>query len=87
MKQFPQYLSSPVQIFWFESDEASIIFMLFMFACIFGGIWWIGLFVFPYLYIRAKKYSNRGFFHHFLYKYGLISFKHYPISFENKFYG
>jgi len=84
-KRFPQYLSSPFQVLWFETDELIIAFAFLIFALIFGYLFWLLLFVGPYLYTRLKKKYPRGFLRHVLYFIGLIRIKGYPSYFEREF--
>lgn len=84
-KRFPQYLSSPYQVLWFEADDLAIVFICFLLAMIFGYIFWIALFLVPYLYMKAKKKYPRGFLKHVLCFAGVVSFKGYPGFFEKNF--
>jgi type IV conjugative transfer system protein TraL len=85
-KRFPQYLSSPFQVLWFETDELVIVVVFLIFALIFGYLFWLFLFVGPYLYTRLKKKYPRGFLRHVLYFIGLIRIKGYPSYFEKEFF-
>jgi type IV conjugative transfer system protein TraL len=85
-KRFPQYLSSPFQVLWFETDELIIVFTFLIFALIFGYLFWLLLFLGPYLYTRLKKKYPRGFLRHMLYFIGLIHIKGYPSYFEKEFF-
>ncbi len=84
--RFPQYLSSPLQIIIFETDDLSIFFIAF-------GLWmfcanWMTfalMFAVPYTYMKLKvKYPN-GFLMHFIYLAGFKDLGGYPISFETEF--
>jgi hypothetical protein len=68
-----------------ESDEFAMVMLFFVFALIFGYIFWILMFVVPWLYFKSKKKYPRGFLKHFLYKMGLINFQGAPNFFEKKF--
>lgn len=83
--KFPQHLSSMLQLLWWEMDEAVLIFCLFASAFIFNGIMWLLLFVIPYVFIRAKRRSSKGFFKHLLYFCGLVKIEGYPTFFERFF--
>ena len=83
--RFPQYLSGMLQILWWELDEAALIFCLFASALIFGGLLWLLQFLVPYLYIRAKRRSTKGFFKHLLYFCGMAKLEGYPTFFERNF--
>jgi type IV conjugative transfer system protein TraL len=85
-KRFPQYLSSPFQVLWFETDELVIVVVFLIVALIFGYLFWLLLFVGPYLYTRLKKKYPRGFLRHVLYFIGLIRIKGYPSYFEKEFF-
>lgn len=85
-KRFPQYLSSPFQVLWFETDELMIVFGFLIFALLFGYIFWLLLFVGPYLYTSIKNKYPRGFLRHVLYFAGLIHLKGYPSFFEKEFF-
>ncbi len=85
-KRFPQYLSSPFQVLWFETDELIIVVVFLIFALIFGYLFWLLLFIGPYLYTRLKKKYPRGFLRHVLYFIGLIRMKGYPSYFEKEFF-
>jgi len=84
-KKFPQYLSKPFQILWFESDDLVIMLIFFVFAITFGSLFWLVMFAAPYLYSKLKKRYPRGFFRHTLYFLGLIKLKGYPSYFEKEF--
>jgi type IV conjugative transfer system protein TraL len=81
----PQHLHKQHQILFFESDELALIVILFMFALIFGYIFWLLLFVLPIGYFKVKKKFSRGILRHMFYVMGLISFKGAPNYFEKKF--
>ena len=84
-KRFPQYLSSPFQILWFETDDLAIIAVFFVLALLLGGLFWVALFVAPYLYSMVKRLYPRGYLRHVLYFVGLINMKPYPNYFDNNF--
>jgi len=84
-KRFPQYLSSPLQVLWFEPDELCIMLISFILAMIYGWFFWILLVVAPWLYSKMKRKYPRGFFKHVLYFLGLLNIKGYPIFFEEIF--
>jgi len=86
-RRFPQYLSSPFQVLWFETDELGIIFLFFTVALIYGGVSWIMLLAGPWMYSKLKKKYPRGFLRHLLYFMGLVSMKGYPSYFEEEFIG
>lgn len=84
-KKFPQYLSSPYQILWFETDDLAIVMIFFLLALLFGHIFWLMVLVGPYIYTKIKKRYPRGFLRHILYFLGLIKMKGYPSYFEKEF--
>lgn len=83
---FPQYLSKPYQVLWFEPDD-----MVFMYAAIvlfglkIGGYAWFVVPVVPIMYARIKKNYPRGFIKHVGYFLGITTFKGYPGFFQQKF--
>jgi type IV conjugative transfer system protein TraL len=84
-RAFPQYLSAPFQILWYESDELALFMFILMLALLYGGIFWILLLAGPYLYSRIKRQKPRGFLCHLLYMAGIIRMKNYPSYFEKEF--
>ena len=85
MERFPQYLSSPMQVLWWESDEVAIILTLLAMALVFGGIFWIVMFAGSGLYSGVKKKYPKGFLKHMIYFSGMKDLKHYPSAFQSKF--
>ncbi len=83
--KFPQYLSAPYQIVWFESDDIGIVFLFFLLAMMFGGWFWLALFVGPACYMRFKFKYTRGFLRHLLYFTGLLKLKGYPDFFIKEY--
>jgi len=85
--QFPQYLSKPYQVLWFEPDDiALIIAATFIFGLKIGG--WLGVILViatPVAYGRVKRNYPRGFVKHLGYFLGVMSFKGYPTYFQQKF--
>ncbi len=84
-ERFPQYLSAPVQVLWFESDELAMIIFFFLTASIFHGVLWILFLLGPMLYSRLKAKYPSGFLKHMLYFSGIKKLKHYPEAFANAF--
>ena len=85
-ERVPQYLSAPLQIFIFESDEMGIIMSLIGWVLIFGGkLSWICLILVPVLYRKAKMRYQKGFIKHLSYFVGLKDMHHYPGAFEKEF--
>ncbi len=83
--KFPQYLSKPIQVLWFETDELVVFFFFFTLALIFGKFMWIVLIVFQVFYTTTKRTKARGFLRHSLYMFGLLKMKNYPDYFEREF--
>ncbi|MCK4487667.1 MAG: hypothetical protein KAU38_13025 [Desulfobacterales bacterium] len=81
----PQYLASPLQILWFETDEVATLLIFFIISSLFGGWSWLLLFVGPYLYLRLKKNYPKSFIKHSLYFLGLKTPRNYPSTFEKFF--
>ena len=85
-RKFPQYLSKPFQVLWFEIDEL-VIFLCSLTATLIYGKWmWI---VFPavqYFYTRTKRKNARGFLKHLLYILGFVRMKNYPEYFQKEFH-
>lgn len=84
--QFPQYLSKPYQVLWFEPDDiAVIIATAFIFGVKIGGWFWLCVLAVPIAYGRLKRNYPRGFIKHVGYFLGIFSFKGYPTYFQQKF--
>ncbi|MBN2570073.1 MAG: type IV conjugative transfer system protein TraL [Deltaproteobacteria bacterium] len=84
-KRFPQYLSDPLQVLWFEPDELSMMFIFFGLAMVYGSFFWILMVLVPWFYSRAKRKYPKGFLKHMLYFIGILNIKGYPIFFEDTF--
>lgn len=86
VKDFPQYLSAPFQVLWFEVDELGLFFIGLIIAMVFSNIFtWILMFTLPYGYSKVKKKYPRGFLQHTLYFMGFTRLERYPNFFENHF--
>ena len=85
-KGFPQYLSKPIQVLWFELDELVIFVFTLTLALIYGGAMWLIFIAAQWLYTRTKRKNARGFLKHILYVLGLLELKHYPEYFEKEFH-
>ncbi len=85
MNRFPQYLSRPLQVLWWEVDEFVIVIIFFMLAMMFGYVFYILMFIVPYLYSKNKNKYPRGFFKHILYFVGVLKLNGYPTYFEREF--
>lgn len=85
-KQFPQYLSKPYQVLWFEPDDMIIMLVGgIIFGVQVGGWCWLLVVIIPYGYQRLKKNYPRGFIKHVGYFLGVSNFKGYPSFFQQKF--
>lgn len=86
IKRFPQYLSKPFQILWFEIDELVIFLFTLTLALIYGKLMWIIFLAIQYFYTRTKKNKPRGFLKHILYVLGFIKMTNYPQYFQREFH-
>lgn len=84
-RSFPQYLNNQLQVLWFELDELILIFGFLLLGLMFSSLFFIAMFVVPYLFGKMKKKYPRGLLRHMLYTSGLDTFDGYPISFERYF--
>lgn len=84
-RPFPQYLSNPIQVLWFEPDELAVFLSGFVFGMVYGGVAWLMLLAAPPLYSRLKKSKPRGYLFHLLYILGLCRMVGYPSYFEKEF--
>lgn len=82
---FPQYLSSPLQVLWFETDQIAITMICFVLASVFGGWAWSLVFAGPYVYTKAKRKYPQGFLKHMMYFSGIKMLPYYPGYFEQEF--
>ena len=85
-KKFPQYLSKPLQVLWFEADDLCIILIFFTLALVYGKIAWLLVVLVPWLYTKAKNKYPRGFLKHCFYFVGVLTPEKYPIFGENIFF-
>ncbi len=85
MQRFPQYLSSPIQVLWFEPDDLGIIMLFFMVGSIFKGVFWIFLVIGPLAYVKVKARYPKSFLKHMLYLSGIKTLKGYPDYYVNRF--
>jgi hypothetical protein len=79
-RKFPQYLSRPFQVLWFEVDELAIFLFTLTVALIYGGLAWIVFVGIQYGYTRTKRSK------HLLYACALLQMKNYPGYFEQEFH-
>jgi len=85
-QRFPQYLSKPFQILWFEVDELVIFLFSLTLALIYGKLMWIVFLAVQYFYTRTKRTRSRGFLKHVLYLLGFLKMKNYPEYFQREFH-
>ena len=85
-RKFPQYLSRPFQVLWFEVDELAIFLFTLTVALIYGGLAWLVFVGVQYGYIRTKRSKPRGFLKHLLYACALLQMKNYHGYFEQEFH-
>jgi hypothetical protein len=86
MARFPQYLSQPYQVLFWEPDDIAIFMSFVTLAMIYDGVFWVLPFAVPWGYGRVKRNHPRGFFRHVLFFGGLQQFKGYPEFFQKNFY-
>lgn len=85
-RKFPQYLSRPFQVLWFEVDELAIFLFTLTIALVYGGMAWIAFVAIQYFYTRTKRNKPRGFLKHVLYVCGFLQMKNYPGYFHQEFH-
>lgn len=83
--KFPQYLSQPYQVLWFELDDLLMFLMSIIIAQAIGGWAWLGIILVPWGCTKIKRNFPRGFTKHVLYYLGLIKMKNYPEYFVKEF--
>lgn len=85
-KPFPQYLSTPYQVLWFEPDDMVLMYAAtILFGVKIGGWAWILVPIVPISYGRLKKNYPRGFVKHMGYFLGIKNFGGYPKFFQQRF--
>ena len=83
--KIPRFLHQPHRLVFLDSDEAGVLFLFLVLAVLFGGVFWILFFTVPFVLIRKKRKSPRGYVKHLLYHVGLYDFKGAPSVFEKRF--
>lgn len=82
----PQYLSKPMCVLWWETDEIIVGVMAFVFGLVIGGyvslLLALGIFL---AYRHFRKEAGRGFINHLPYILGFSSFKGFPHAYVDKF--
>jgi type IV conjugative transfer system protein TraL len=83
---FPQYMSAPTQVLWWEVDQLVIAALSFTAALLQGGVLtWILFVVIQISYARIKRNRPRGFLQHITYMFGLSKLNDYPEYFQQEF--
>ncbi len=83
--EFPQYLSAPIQILKWESDEIAIAVGCYLLTLMIGKLLWPGVIAGPWYYIILKRRYPRGFLRHAFYYVGITRFHGYPEHFVTTF--
>jgi len=86
MVTMPQYLSRPMCVLFWESDELVIGLMALTIAFVVTGViaFMVAIGVFM-LYRRFRKTAGRGFLQHLPYIFGLKSFEGFPHAYIEEF--
>ena len=84
--RFSVYLHKPLQILWIDYHEAIVVIIFYLLATLFGGVFWLLLFVAPAVIIPIKRRQSRGFLGHLLYLFGYAPLTGYPHPTQNRFY-
>jgi type IV conjugative transfer system protein TraL len=85
-RKFPQYLSKPFQVLWFEVDELVLFLFFLTLALLYGKLMWVVFLVSQYSYTKIKRSQARGFLKHVLYILGLVKMTRYPDYFQQEFH-
>ena len=85
-ERLPQYLHRPVQILWFGSDEFLLATSSVFVAAIVGGLVGWALIAALLLFIPWKRTKPRGYLAHLAWRWGLVSFPHYPGPPQTRFF-
>lgn len=86
VQPFPQYLSKPIQVLWFETDELILGLFFLVLALVYGKLMWVIFFASQYFYISTKKRKPRGYLKHLLYMLGLAKMQGYPDYWQKDFH-
>ena len=84
-RKFPQHLSRPFQVLFWETDDLAIVFLCMTIALVIGGLTWFLLIIGPLAFSALKRNRPRGFLRHLLYLSGLLRYKGYPSAFVKNF--
>jgi len=85
-ERLPQYLHKPVQILWFASDEFVMVITTIFVATILGGALGWALVAGLLLFVPWLRTKPRGFIPHLAWRWGLVSFRHYPGPTQTRFF-
>lgn len=85
--KFPQYMSLPIEVLWWEMDQVIIAALTLGGALLSRGGWiiWTIALLLNYFYSKMKANRPRGFIKHVLYVLGFVKMQCYPEYFEQKF--
>jgi len=90
--RFPQYLSRPPKVLWWDMDVFLIFAVLFVLAMLLGFESLTGFIIggvlavlAPYTYDHIKKKYPRGFLKYLMYILGLMKLDGYPDAFIQRF--
>lgn len=82
----PQYLSRPMCVLWWETDELVVGAMSFSFGMLIGGWIPIVLALAAFMaYRHFRKEAGRGFVNHLPYILGFKAFEGFPHAYVDKF--
>ena len=86
--KFPQYMSSPIEVLWWEVDQVAIAVVSFTCTLLMKGgiVMWVGILLINYFFNAAKRNKPRGFIKHIIYMFGFAKLENYPDYFEQKFH-
>lgn len=78
--RLPQYLHLPFYFLWFDVIEWVIIVLSYILGVgLLSGVYYILIFLIPFLSIRYKRSKSRGYFNHLRYKFGFSNLEGYPL--------
>lgn len=84
---FPQYMSLPIEVLWWEMDQVIIAALSMGGALLSRGGWmvWVIALLLNYFYAKLKAHRPRGFIKHVLYVLGFVRMQSYPDYFAQQF--